>query len=323
MNTAISDRTAAVHAAAPQGAVLRIVPILGPSHDAPPYRLLEQKLGDVVQITEISASGSVPELKVVNRLDVRLLLIDGQELVGAKQNRILNTDVLVPAGATLKVPVSCVEAHRWSYSSRSFSPGKSASHRTRSAKHQRVHAALRAQGRHDADQSAVWQEVDASLQASGCVSPTAALSDAYAKREQELAAFRRELSLPEDAVGVAAFHGNKLQGIDLFDRHETLRYFWESLVDSYAIDWLSAPVDPAAREQSQDQQEVKRALESAAGGDWEAFDAPGEGQDWRLDHQEWSASALVWEEKVVIHLQLFPRRSGQANRKPRIHRPWR
>jgi hypothetical protein len=161
-------------------------------------------------------------------------------------------------------------------------------------------AQANAEGRHDADQSAVWQEVDASLRAAACVSPTAALSDAYAKREQELAAFRRELSLPEDAVGVAAFHGNKLPGIDLFDRHETLRYFWESLVDSYAIDWLSAPVDPAAREQSEDQQEVKRALESAAGGQWEAFDPPGEGQDWRLNHEQWSASALVWEEKVVI-----------------------
>jgi len=69
-----------------------------------------------------------------------------------------------------------------------------------------------------------------------------ALSDAYAKREAELANFRRSLTVPSDAVGVAVLHGAVLQGLDLFDRHTTLQYFWESLVDSYAVEWLGSTV---------------------------------------------------------------------------------
>ena len=61
-----------------------------------------------------SESGSVPELVVENPLAERVLLYDGEELVGAKQNRILNVSVLVEAKSTLTIPVSCVEQGRWS-----------------------------------------------------------------------------------------------------------------------------------------------------------------------------------------------------------------
>lgn len=154
MIAAIAQRTSCVQAQTPQGRRLRVIPIVGPSHDTPEYRLLDQDTLAFVKVTETSESGSVPQLLVQNGLEVRVLLIDGQELVGAKQNRILNTDVLVPAKATITIPVSCVEAGRWHHVSAEFVPGKSASHRTRSAKLARVHQALKSTGRHDADQSA-------------------------------------------------------------------------------------------------------------------------------------------------------------------------
>jgi len=37
----------------------------------------------------------VPELLVINQGERAVLLVDGEELVGAKQNRVLNTSVLV------------------------------------------------------------------------------------------------------------------------------------------------------------------------------------------------------------------------------------
>ena len=42
--------------------------------------------------------GDVPELAVSNPLPDDVLLYDGAEVVGAKQNRILNVSVLVAAG---------------------------------------------------------------------------------------------------------------------------------------------------------------------------------------------------------------------------------
>ncbi len=323
MPEAIIHRARTVSADHSQGQKLKFVPILGRSHDQPPYELLRQETLASVVITEISQSGSVPELQVENKLDVRVFLMDGQELVGAKQNRILNTDVLVPAQATLKIPVSCVEQGRWSHASPSFSSGRSASHRTRSAKLSRVHQNLKSDGRHDADQGAVWNEVAQSLEASGSSSPTSALSDAYAKRETDLRAFRGSLQLPTDAVGVAVLHGGKFQGLDLFDRHTTLQYFWESLVDSYAIDLLAAPVDPA-QPGSDEGQVIRAVLDRAIAGKWEGFNPPGDGKEWRMEESDLAAASLVWNDEVVVHLQVFPKvATGEgttAPYRPRIRR---
>ena len=134
--------------------------------------------------------------------------------------------------------MSCVEARRWRYTSDSFAAGKSASSRTRSAKMERVHSSLKSRGGHDANQSAVWNEVEATLRSVNKQSSTLALSDAYSARQAEMSGFRTGFSLPGDAVGLAVFYGPRMCGLDLFDRHESLRHYFETLADSYAIDWI-------------------------------------------------------------------------------------
>jgi len=87
---------------------LTVVPLLAPMLAEPEWLTLAEA-GDRVQVTEIDEAGSVPNLKVANMADRPLLLLDGEELVGAKQNRILNTTVLVAARTETTIPVSCVE----------------------------------------------------------------------------------------------------------------------------------------------------------------------------------------------------------------------
>ena len=62
----------------------------------------------------------MPELVAENPLAEDVLLDDGEELVGAKQSRILNVTLLVAAGSKPPIPVSCVEQGRWSRRSESF-----------------------------------------------------------------------------------------------------------------------------------------------------------------------------------------------------------
>ncbi len=325
MNAVIAERTTRLRTDVPQGRnKLQIIPILGQSQEEPGYRCLDAETIQAVKVTEVSEGGSVPELLVENTLDIRVFLMDGQELVGAKQNRILNTDVLVPAQAQLKIPVSCVEARRWHYTTSRFSLGKAASYAVRSGKQRRVHESLKKSGRHDADQGAVWQEVDQSLAMAACSTPTAALHDAYTSREKDLADFRGSLRLPDETVGAAVFHGSEFRGLDLFDRHTTLRYFWESLIDSYAIEWLMA----AGQEKSEDSEAACKALPDilhrAAEAKWEAFDSPGEGKDYRFSSDTLTGSALIWRKRTVVHLQVFPNRAdqqqGPRSFRSRIHR---
>jgi hypothetical protein len=322
MTKAIADCTVNVRADQPQRQrALRVVPVLGVSGTEPGYRLMEDKALDAVKVSEISNAGSVPSLQIQNSLDERIFLMDGQELIGAKQNRILNTDVLVPARATLTIPVSCVEAGRWSHVSENFSPGKAASHNVRAHKQARVHDSLKASGSHDADQSQVWAEVAETMVSANASSPTAALHDAYLERETDFKAFRASLVMPSDAVGLAVFHGKHLLGLDIFDRHSTLQYFWESLLDSYAIDWLQTPESESKEQAELETSVITKTLERAAAADWENFASPGEGRDYRVQEKSWTGSALVWEERTVIHLQIFPKTArSQPRRRPRIHR---
>ncbi|MBT8446990.1 MAG: hypothetical protein KJO38_07570, partial [Gammaproteobacteria bacterium] len=75
-------------------------------------------LGDAVEngwarVQEVSDSGNVPELRVENKADRPVLIMDGEQLIGAKQNRVANLTLLLPAGKTTVIPVSCVEQGRW------------------------------------------------------------------------------------------------------------------------------------------------------------------------------------------------------------------
>lgn len=66
-----------------------------------------------LKVTELGG-GSVPVLRATNATDDSILIIAGQVLRGGKQNRGLNADVLLAPRSSADIPVTCVEAGRWS-----------------------------------------------------------------------------------------------------------------------------------------------------------------------------------------------------------------
>lgn len=331
MRQLISHYLSSLHLASPIGERVVVIPIRLAEPAAavpdPLYDVLCDRTLDRVQVTEVSKEGVVGRLRVINRMPQRLFLLDGQELVGAKQNRILNVDVLVPAEAELIVPVSCVEQGRWSAVSPAFTPGKAASRRTRQRKAERVQASLHADRGYDAGQAQVWDEVGEVLALNSAPSATGALSDAYAVAEGKMAEHRRLLQPPEadsDTRGMAVLIGGRFAGLDLFDRPETLRHFWPSLIDSYLLE-LASPagaVADATATQAGGTVELRAVLDAAACAPWESFRSPGEGTDLRVRHDRLVGSALTWnssstrsmDDGRVIHLQLFPRDEQQGTR---------
>jgi hypothetical protein len=86
-------------------------------HPGPPGHYLTYSQASAVgavAIVEVDAQGEVGSLLVRNEGDSAVLIIEGEILLGMKQTRVLNVSVLVPPHARLVVPVSCVEAGRWS-----------------------------------------------------------------------------------------------------------------------------------------------------------------------------------------------------------------
>jgi hypothetical protein len=307
MVMSISDRMAAVVESPVQAAGrMRVVPLIGPSESGLAYVLFTAEVAEAIAVEEVSESGQVPYLKLTNKLDQRVFLMDGQELIGAKQNRILNTDVLVGAKQTVTLPVSCVERGRWSMASRRFVPGRAASSSVRQSKLKHVRRSLEEGKGHRSDQGEVWKEVDKVLHNSEASSGTDALHAAYQHRERDLDKLRASLKLPAEAVGLAVFHGNQFRGLDLFDRHSTLAAFWDRIVDSYGIEWIGEAMKLDEPTDHPDAVQVRQHLATAAAGSWKAFAAVGEGVDHRLSDPSMEGAALIWDDRVVVHLQLFP-----------------
>ena len=131
-----------------RAANLTMFPLLLPEEFAPAYLTLDGALAaGLASVTEVSETGGVPELLVKNGVAKSVLILDGEEIVGARQNRLVNLTILVEAQQTLHIPVSCVEAGRWARRSRKLAASGRAYYATgRARKLEQVPCAMRAFG---------------------------------------------------------------------------------------------------------------------------------------------------------------------------------
>ncbi|HEY1316567.1 MAG TPA: DUF6569 family protein [Gaiella sp.] len=199
------------------------------------YVTLDTGLARGLSITETSEAGHVPELAVQNPLSEDVLLYDGAEVVGAKQNRILNVSVLVAAGSTLRIPVSCTEEGRWHSVSKSFAPAR---HIANSELRRRKAMALSAAPlRLGAAQQDVWSAVREQAARMGSVSPTGAHRDLFAARDRELSALEPAFATEPGQCGAVLGLGETLC-LDAVSRPDAFAAIWPKLRRGYLLDAL-------------------------------------------------------------------------------------
>ena len=167
---------------------LAVFPLLAPNGDKPDYLTLEQALErDFVQITEMDQAGSVPELRLINKGKKKVLIVEGEELVGAKQNRIVNATFLIAGKTEVIIPVSCVEQGRWRHESDAFSSGSKMMHASLRRNHQMDVKSSLKQGRgYQSNQGKIWEDISGKLDRMKVSAPTAAMADAYDSYEGKL-----------------------------------------------------------------------------------------------------------------------------------------
>jgi hypothetical protein len=266
------------------------------------YTTLDEALAaGTLHVSEVTEGGNVSTIQVSNKSDALVFLMAGEQLIGAKQNRVLNTSLMVAGRAILPVPVSCVEAARWHSRSRQFaSPGNMAHGKLRNFMTGSVGVAYHREGRATSDQAGVWKVVADKLTRMGSASPTQALHQAYEDHRARLAQLLGELPLPAGCCGAAFVLGGTIAGVDLFDQPETLAKLWPKLAGSYAMDaleqpTLTVPVTPET---------VRQWLLSTSLSKCEVFKSPGLGDDVRLTAPGIVGAGLVVAEHPV-HLELF------------------
>jgi hypothetical protein len=224
------------------------VPLLldGAEVDNSAYCVLDQALeAGTTKVTEISDQGSVREILVSHHGKGFLLLLDGEQVIGAKQDRIFNASFLIAPGSEVVVPVSCVERGRWGL--RSDDPGRDfgSSETTfvgsaRGKKLRRVARNAVTHGGWDADQHTVWTDVQGYLTSSGVRSRTSAFSDAYQANIRRTLSAVSYLEPCERQVGLAVVRNNRLVGLDIVAAPSLYLRIWKKLARG-----ALAEVDPS------------------------------------------------------------------------------
>ena len=262
---------------------LTIFPIFssGPATDEVDYLLSDEAVGaGSVTVEEINESSSVPTLLVTNRGDRRVLFLEGEELRGAKQNRVLNTSVLIGARTKATIPVSCVEMGRWRFRSHKFTTSDNySSPKLRRRLKQSVTRSLREGQGHRSDQGAVWSEVDRQMQSLKSSSETHAMSDTYESNRDRFQEFRTHMSYAEGATGLAVAIGSAVVALDIFDKPSTCRKVWDRLLSGLVMDAL----EEGQVTQSPAPAEVDALLKRLEAAAWQESPAVGEGREFRTD----------------------------------------
>ncbi|HRD02946.1 MAG TPA: hypothetical protein PLP57_09965 [Candidatus Saccharicenans sp.] len=295
-----------------------VFPLKSKKNPGPEYITLTEALrSGQLTVIEISESGSVPELKAANQGEKAVLMLDGEELVGARQNRVLNTTIWVAPGASLLIPVSCVERNRWAGLHRPMEKSDNLmAHSMRLKKVQSVNKNLEKRAGFRSDQHEVWLEVERASCLLNVNSPTAALKDIYEGQKTELEKYLKAFHLIPGQNGLLVFFAGEPMGCDFLSREKAFGHLFQKLLKSYLLEVIIAEQNKKNTRQKgkgEDHQLKKPAirttttpgikkarnfLSKAAQSDEKRYKAIGSGMSCRYHHKDLAGASLEIDNSI-------------------------
>ena len=286
---------------------LTLFPLSGNPASLLDYLMIDLALdSNQAPVEEVSEGGSVPELRLVNKSEKVLLVPDGTELVGAKQNRIVNATLLIPPKSTTKIPVSCVEQGRWGYRTQGFrSSPHHAAHRLRKEMLMHQKMSLKEKRGYESDQGKIWSEVRNISDEVGFHSPTSALHDVYEGKKGDIEDYLGKFKVQAKQTGAVFFLGDRFEGLELFDKPSTFSKLFKKILSGVTLGALASK--PVKGEIDVDglRDEVTKLFGEFDQALFEKYNAPvGIGEDWRYEGQI-SIGKCLYFEGDLIHFSAF------------------
>lgn len=275
---------------------LTIFPITTNTKSGSAYLTLEQGINQgFLEIRELDES-RVNSVKVKNKSRHYIFGLAGELIIGAKQDRMLKEDVLIPPYSKwINIPVFCTEHGRWAEHTKTFE-----------SKGMMATGMLRAKASKTESQEQVWDDVDGIQSGLGVAAPTRAFKEVYEAsdvQEKSKPYLKELLPMPrktKNTIGVIIGVGDEIICADLFANHSLFEKMWEKLLRSYIIDALSKPkTDEISMNQA------RTFLNSIKQASFSRRSTPGAGRLLRIKSNTSSGSVLIFENDVV-HLDLFP-----------------
>jgi hypothetical protein len=282
---------------------LTLFPLLGRTGYERDYLTLATAVrAGTASIREISEGGSVPELLLKNTGKEPVLVLDGEELIGAKQNRTANVTILVPSGKTVRVPVTFVESGRWGYHSREFKTSEQVHFkRGRANKMTSVTTSLKQAGTRIADQGSVWTDISSKAMRMRVSAPTNAMADVFETHRTRLQDYVGAFNPQPEQTGAVFAIGDRIEGLEIFDCSQTLTEMLPKLIRSYAIDAIEAV---RSQREIPTVDSAQGFIERLVAAKVETYKAVGVGTEVRVSAPGVIAAGLVAEGRLV-HLAAF------------------
>ncbi len=253
----------------------------------------------VLSISEIG-HGQVNRVIAHNRSDRHIYLMAGEALGGAKQDRMVAEDVLLPPHGRLEIAVWCVEHGRWTEGKEFRSGGF-------------IAPALVRRKAAQTSQTDVWEGVAEAQRAAGAPAGSLATVAKSKAVQEKMRPYRdRLLSLPdrrEGTCGVIVAYGRDGFGsahhtwlaADIFYEPALFERLWPKLLDSYLM-------EVSSRSPRWEKPSVRDAEDFLGQLFWARHfsrPTPGAGRRVELRGDSIYGSALVMGPSV-IHLEAFP-----------------
>lgn len=279
-----------------------------PETAAPRYESLADALdAGRIRVDEVGGAGRVPVVRVENRGEVAVLVLFGEELRGAKQNRVANASFLAPPRSEVVIDVSCVEQGRWHRpDGAGFSAAREVlSHSLRTKMAKKVAEARAFSDRFRADQYEVWEEVAARIAHSGAHSHTGAYRDYMESRRSESAEYGRAFHPVERQVGFVAAIGDEIAGLEAIGRPDVFARTFPGLVRAYVVDAIDSAFLKTRESAETPRFEAPEAFfEALRRAPFQSSPSLGLGEDVRVAGAGVGGCALVADD--VVHMTAFP-----------------
>ena len=257
-------------------------------------------------ITEVSDTGSVPQLRASNELATPVFLLDGEEVVGAKQNRVLNLSLIIGANSQAEIPVSCVEAGRWQRKSDAFAAAPRAHFAEgRAARLRSVSKSLKDERGAVSDQAEVWDLIAQKSNRMECDSPTSAMADLYERSSPRLSGYLTAFEPLPSQLGAVYAIGSRVVGAELFSSPTAWAKLSAKVTGSYAMDALeSEELTPGKAPAAQVSAHAKSFLIAMLNAATQRYAAAGLGETVRFESDKVAGAGLELAGQCV-HLAAY------------------
>ena len=256
----------------------------------------------VVEVKETSDEGSVSELLFINSSDTPILILEGQELLGAKQNRIINISILVPANISMVIPVSCCERSRWGFrSNRQFAlSNRMTFSSARRNKLRSVNERWQDGDTASSDQQEVWLDMNVKFAKMNVKSSTESMGDFYDTYSDQINQYVKSFASEEDDKGIIAAINGKIISMEFFDRNITFKDNLSKIIRGLAADAIEDKKTSliATKQQAEDFVEsIHRSKISELG-------SIGLGSQYKIDGDTQLGQTLIFHNQL-IHFIVF------------------